>query len=474
MSLARLACALIAVSLVACHSKSHGPADQEDGGDWDDEVDASEVEPPEEDAAAAPEPDDAVDASVSDVTDSGPTGESDAEPNLWRGGKDFDDALPVETTDGLGVLIDTTNANQVDYFSFQGEAGKFYELKTDRHSFSPDNVLKLFDSDRQALAENDDGSLWPGDAIDARLLVEVTKSGTYYVSVQDPYTNAAFFSSSFSLLYYHLNVREITPTTKGFALAQGAGTTALSFEHDDKTGNDYVTVLGELRSDESVFTFEGQADKALIGQSAVAGPKGNGSTFTGGHVRVASASNVLADIDRARGQASIHPPIGAGSHTVSISSVGVTRGDRPYYSVDLVQLKDNPSEQAEAANMTLAGAEPLTFTGTTSRRGLLLARLPVNDVDYFRIDLNASEVMRGTCEGESGGSGVRELSAEFRDSNDVKISSAQETTDRNLVLQSVAVEKADSYYLRLSASVQPTPPSVERWVRCAILINRLQ
>jgi hypothetical protein len=460
----------LVLSLAACHgAKSHGPREEDAAGEWE-EIDASDLETTSE--AAAPEPDDATDAAVSDAADAAQDGESDAEATLWRGGKDFDSALPVSTSDGPGVLIDTKSANQVDFFSFQAEAGKFYELKTDNHAFSPDNVIKLFDSERRAIAENDDGSLWPGDTIDARLLVELAKSGTYYVSVEDPYANPAFFNSSFSLLYYHLNVREITPTTKGFALAKAAGPTGLSFEHDEKTGYDYVTVLGEMRSDESVFTFEGQADKALIGQSAVAGPEGNGSTFSGGHVRVANASNLLADIDRSRGQVSIHPPIGAGSHSVNILSAGAAPGEHPYYSLDLVQLKDNPSEQADVANTMLAGAEPVTFTGSSARRGLLLARLPANDVDYFRIDLNAGEVTRASCEGESGGSGVRELSAEFRDSSDTKIASAQETMDQNLLLQPITVDKTGSYYLRLSASAQPMTPPVERWVRCAILINR--
>jgi hypothetical protein len=269
-----------------------------------------------------------------------------------------------------------------------------------------------------------------------------------------------------------LSFREITSSTKGFAIAQSSGATQVAFEHDEKSGNDFVTVLGELRGDESVFSFEGQADKALIGQSAVAGPEGNGSTLTGGHVRVANAGSLLADIDRGRGQAAIHPPIGAGSHTLTIARAGAAPGEHPYYSVDLVQLKDNPREQAEAANNSLSSAEALTFTGSSTRRALLLALLPGNDVDYFRIDLKAGEVVRGSCEGESGGSGVRELSAELRDSSDKTISSARETTDANLILSAVAAQKDDAYYLRLSANAQSLTPEVERWARCAILISR--
>jgi hypothetical protein len=470
----RPACALLAFATFACHHGSKRKGEQPFEHDAGEEPGVEVSSEAAIDAAA----DDADAPSFDNASSDAGAVEGDAEleagsDRTWRGGESFDSALLVPTN-GPGLLIDERSADQVDYFAFQGEAGKFYELTTDRNSFSPDNVMSLFDSDRHALAQNDDGSLWPGDAIDARLLVHIAKSGTYFVAIEDPFTPPDFFGSGpFSLLYYHLTIREITPTTKGFVRAQAAGPTEVSFEHDEKSGYDYVTLLGELRSSEEVFAFQGQADKALIGQAAPGGPEGNGSTFSGGHVRIATAdAGVLAEIDRASGQTNIHPPITLGNHTLSVAAAGAALGGHPYYSLDLVQLKENPGEQAEALNNALSGAEAITFSGSSARRGRILARLPPNDVDYFRFELGAGDVVRGSCEGESGGSGVRELRAELRNSQDEKLSSAQESALDNLALAEFAVDQAGTYYLRLSANAQALGPPVERWARCALIITR--
>lgn len=483
LSPARCLCVLLAVTSAACHKHTRytdQPAN-DDAGSPDDEVDESD------DAAQDP-PDDVsgeTDAGQSELvdadviaTDAGSIAadaESDAdyEGPSTRGGNNFASA-PMITLGGPPLMIDERRADQIDYFAFKAEAGKFYEITTDSSVFSPDNVLKLFDANQQQIAENDYGSLWLDDAIDTRLLVHIAKSGTYYVSIEDLITKADFFTSStLPLLFYHLIVREITDSTPGFAIAKAGSKVPLTFQHDDKSGYDYVTLLGTTSAGDDSFAFQSQADKALIGHVTEGGPDADGSTFKAGRFRVSSDdAGVLAEIDRELNQLDIHPPISAGGVTVSASSAGGTLGENAYYSLDLVQLPDNPREQAEAANNTLAGAETITFKGTSARRGLLLAQLPANDVDYFRLELMANEGVRASCEAESGGSGVRKLVAELRDSSDQVLGSAMESTNQNLSLSAVKVPSAGSYYLRISAGADELAPAINHWVRCVVLVNR--
>jgi hypothetical protein len=480
-------CAFLAVTSWACtHPKRYTDSDAPFGEDASAEEarDAASM-PSAPDAEEADDSEGAEDATTGEIPDAevAPTDagsalsdadtEAGAEGPSTRGGNSFASALLVKV-DAPPLMIDERSAEQVDYFAFQGEAGKFYELKTDNHTFSPDNVLKLFDSEQHAMAESDDGALWPGDAVDARLLVHIAKSGTYYLTIEDPYTTEDFFSSALPLLYYHLSVREITPSTPGFALAKAGEQVSAAFQHDDKTGYDYVTLLGTPGTPAEPFVFQGQADKALIGHVTAGGPQGDGSSFEKGRFRVsAEDAGVLAEIDRASGQANLHPPIGAGSYTLGVDSgLASELGENAYYSLVLVQLPDNPREQAEASNNLLAGAEAITFSGNASRRGLFLAQLASGDVDYFRFDLQAHDAVRASCESESGGSGVRQLRAELRNRQDQPLGSAMESMRENLTLARVEVEQADTYYLRLTASSEQPASPIAHWVRCAVLVNR--
>ncbi|HEX6246042.1 MAG TPA: PPC domain-containing protein, partial [Polyangiales bacterium] len=137
----------------------------------------------------------------------------------------------------------------------------------------------------------------------------------------------------------------------------------------------------------------------------------------------------------------------------------------------LIQLPENPAESAESMNGALGGAEAVTLGGSRGRRGLVLSRLPAGDVDYYRFDLAAKDLVRVSCEAESAGSGVRGLSAEVRDANDQKLAGGAETALANLLTEPVEVPSAGTYYLRLS-SATTEPLAIDPWVRCAVLINR--
>jgi hypothetical protein len=153
----------------------------------------------------------------------------------------FADAVPIAGR----ALVDITEPEQTNHFTFDGAAGDYYELRTTRHTFSPDVAITLYDEAGTLLAQNDDGALWPGDAVDARLVVRLPRTGRYVVEVHDPSTPADFFGGGFALRYYTLSVQAVEAGTPGFRRAdEGAAT----FVTDPESGYAYATVLGELRA----------------------------------------------------------------------------------------------------------------------------------------------------------------------------------------------------------------------------------
>jgi hypothetical protein len=419
-----------------------------------------------------------ADANASEPPDAGDEDEdADAGPIPMSPGTNvsFETALPVDTR-GHGVLQDVRSFSQIDFFSFEAEAGAYYELATGRRSFGPDNVLTLLDPDLNPVAENDDGPRFPGDAIDARLVVRAARSGTYYVRIEDPYTPPQIFSDpSYPLLYYRFWVRALKDHAAGTAHARSASSkpTAVEFFHDDASGYECATLFGELADGEDqVFALSGRAEHALIGQVHKAGMKGDGSSATVAAVTVSDAEHhAIAQIDRDLRQQGIHPPVGDGQFEVRVAGRG-DPGPNGFYALDLVLLPDNPRESDDALNGTPEGAETIDMPGAPSRRGLLLSTLPGDDVDYYQFDVFPNETITLVCEGASGGSGVRGLRAELRDESGATLQSGTETPDANLQLDPLEITQQTKLFLRLSRDVPAAgggESEIEPWTRCVVI-----
>ena len=464
----------LAVVSCSCHVSSRWePADTGDAATLVMNMDAAAtdaVTPAQLDAATMTQPAATFDAGTpaSSARDAGADAQSGGDPNALPANVSFDTARKVPLA-SAEIWQTLHSVDQVDYYSFDAEAGRFYVLSTNRGNFSPDNVISLFDADHKLLAENDDGSLWPGDAIDARLLVRAAKSGTYYVVVEDRTTPPEYFDDRFASLYYQLMVRAIDADTPGFALesANDMAAAPAQFVNDARSGNVYVTLLGTLsEGDRDLFSFSGRADNALIGELLVPGPDGDGSTALLGRVRVASADqHAVGFIDRALGQHNIHPPVTDGMYQLTVSADGKP-GDNGFYVINLTLLPDNPREQFTNSNDTLAMAEPLVWKGSVRRRSLLLAHVPPGDVDYYSFAVEDGDQILVGCEGESGGSGVHALRAEVRDELDKVLAFAVETADHNLLIERVPLMTKGMRYLRLSSDTAVKADMVEPWVRC--------
>ena len=362
---------------------------------------------------------------------------------------------------------------QADYYSFEAQADTFYELRTNRSEVSPNNVISVFDAQHHLVAENDNGALWPGDFVDARLVLRFPQAGLYYVRVEDRVTDDELFRNPFALPFsYRLRIRTIDADTPGFARQDGQDgdePTEVNFEHDANSGNAYVTVLGVL-GEGARFDLVGQASRALIGQLAFAGIAGDGSTAHGVRVQVVQEDGrVVSSIEQERSQVGFHPPVADGRYQVRVKA-DAPAGDNDFYAIDLVLLEDNPTERNEAQNGRMEMAEALQWKGNIRRRAVFLARLPADDVDYYRIDVNPDEHVMVVCEAESGGSGVRGLHAEVLDASQHKLVAADEPSTENLHIADAPVKQAGTYYLRLSGTTPKDGEArVDPWVRCAVI-----
>lgn len=453
----------LVVALCGCHVSSRWQAPP--SGSL---PDASEAPAP----TTTPNLDAGLDAAV-EFDAAGDASSDEDDPNALPTNVSFETARPVEL--GSTTVWQTLhNAEQVDYYSFQGEAGRFYELHTNHGAFTPENVITLYDADRKVIAENDNGSLWPGDAIDARLVVRLPHTGTYYLVVEDRTSPPEYFNSAFAAIFYQIVIQAIDQNTPGFVFenASDLEPAPVRFLNDARTGNAYATLVGLLsEGDRDVFSFSGQDERALIGELLAPGGAGDSSTALLGRVRVANAEqHAVGYIDRALGQHNFHPPVAHGDYQLTVSADGQP-GSNGFYVVNMTLLADNPREQYNDSNTTLAMAEPLMWRGSVTRRSLFLARVPPGDIDYYSMEVAEDEQISLVCEGESGGSGVHALRAEVRDELDKVLVFAVEEPVDNLVIEKVPMKAPGKRYLRLSSEKSQLTEMIDPWVRCLVTIN---
>ncbi|MEY4512350.1 MAG: hypothetical protein RLZZ450_4472 [Pseudomonadota bacterium] len=374
---------------------------------------------------------------------------------------------------GTARLQDVLHFAQDNYFTFEAKAGDFVDLRTSAHTFSPDVKLRLYDPQRTLIAENDNGSLWPGDDVDARLVVRLPTAGRYFVKVTDDQTRREYFSrDTFSLLYYRLDLRVIAPGAEGFVFADHAGQPDVHFALDATSGYSYVTLVGTLEASHlDSFVFAGLENQIVVGHLLGAGLTSPASPAPVDMLRVSSGDqHVLAEVAGALGATKFYPPITTGKNLVTIAAPR-TVGENGYYAVDLVMLPDNPREQHEVENGLLAGAEPLMLKSAGRGRALLLADVPFGEVDYYSLTVARGAQLLVSCEGQSAASGVRKLHAEIRDDKDQTLGVLTESPSHELDIEAFRVPAAGNYYLRLFSDPEPGPQSVEAWVRCVILIG---
>jgi hypothetical protein len=379
----------------------------------------------------------------------------------------FDTATPID----LSVtprIRDVTRPSEVDYYSFDGEAGAYYALSTDYNSFTPNTIIALFDPDKQLIGENDYGVIWPGDKIDSRLVVRLQRNGMYYVRVQNHLGDAPVYPPTF----YHLKIERLSPDADGVTVQTSDKPAKIRWARDMMTGYSYATLLGDFATVHAVaFEVQSQARQILVGHVLPSGPQGTGSTARVGIVSTTDPEgNVLTRIDATGDQQMFHPPLGSATYRVRGELVG-DAGDNGFFAIDLALEPDNPREQAEDENDTREGAEAIDLEQDTmffQHRGLLLSSLSESDVDYYRFDTTQASKISMGCEGQTGGSGVIGLHVEVRDGDDKTLVAADEVPNMNLLIATTPLPAPGTYYVRLSSKTKAMKDPVEPWARCAL------
>jgi hypothetical protein len=395
-------------------------------------------------------------------------------PPSWHSAphSSFETARRIEP-DGTTHLQDELSATQVDHYVFAARAGAYYEITTDALRFSPDNRIELFDAERKQLADNDQGSAWPGDGIDARIIFRATRSEDHYVRVEDLWTPPEAFSSDLPLLFYHLRVRELA-SGPGVAIAGDGAPAELAV--DAASGYSHALLLGAADFEEDVFELHGLAANVLVGRMlrdevAAAGEPND----LWAEVRVTDkAGQPYAIVERAREQYDFHPPIDAADYEVHVvaKEAGRSVEAHAFYALEVVLIPDNPGELADEANATPQGSELIAMEGSSIRRGLLLATLPdESDIDYFYFQGFAGGFAQVICEAESGGSLVRGLEARLEDAEGRVVVTGSETYAFNLELVAEDLASPD-VFLRLSSMTESQPEPRAAWARCGIQVAR--
>jgi hypothetical protein len=393
----------------------------------------------------------------------------------------FETADPIEV-DSKGVFEMIDGREDVDFFSFEGRAGEWMEIRSgsfDSFTFSNTN-LTLFDSERVQIAYNERVDSLSGEEVLARIVTRLPATGKYFVEVGDPY--APPYSAGLSQAY-RLTVTGLVREPDGFTVeADGdPATTPVSFHRwpidPDFIGDSFVvgTFSDSGDVDQFSFTIDAGDVRALSAEVQESGALADGSTTTAGKVWLTGGSGaVIARIDNASGQSLLLPPLEEGTYTLWVSHPEAPVGANDFYVMRTLLLPENPRETADATNGTIASAEPLAKTVSLGREAaFFLSHVSERDVDYFRFDGRAGQSASLYCDSAEGGSGLVGLTVSLRDEADNVLLEATEDPaaprppGTALALEDVAVPNAGSLYVRTTKGSQ-LPDVVGDWVRCAI------
>jgi hypothetical protein len=392
----------------------------------------------------------------------------------------FETADPIEV-DSKGIFEMVDGREDVDFFSFEGRAGEWIEIRSgsfDSFTFS-DTRLTLFDSKRVQLAHNEWVESFPGEDVLARIVTRLPETGKYFIQVGDP--DGPPFSAGLSQAYL-LTVTELTSEPDGFTVeTDGDPATPVSFHQwsidPEFIGDSFLigTFSDASDVDQFSFTIAPGDRRAMSAEVHDSGALADGSTTSAGRVWITGESGaVIARIDNSSGQSFLAPPLEAGNYTFWVAHPEAPAGTNDFYVVRATLQPENPPESADATNGTIASAEPLTKTVALGRdAAFLLAHLTDQDVDYFRFDGRAGQNASLYCDSAEGGSGLVGLNVSLRDETDgvlLEVTEGPETPTASgtaIALEHVAIPESGSIYVRTTKASQ-LPDVIGDWVRCAI------
>jgi hypothetical protein len=416
------------------------------------------------------------------LPDADTSGNPDAPPGGGDGNDSFGDAqeLTVDGPGGQGVIQEPLDH---DFFKFTGTAGAWLHIVTVANPNDDpalvDTVVQLYDESMTRIAENDDAV--PRVNTDSELALRLPATGTYYLEIQefsdwDPASPTAEGDPSYT---YQILITTFDGMAPGILEeTTDAGDmpgTAVAAKFNMNSG----VILGDLNGPGDVDVYSLAVGAAgpgvpLLISSAVApaGDTGYGSTTSVGELYITNMANtqVLAKIVGTDGRFALSPPVQANTtYLLWVKHPGGTAGANDFYFYRFFIGQENPAETetVPGTNDTTTGAESKVFEMGSF---FVLAHLPDGDVDYFRFQATAGQMLSVACTAHSSGSGVTGFRAEVRGPTDVPLSGVTEPSAQTLSIGPLTVATSDTHYLRLSKTGQEAGINGD-WARCGVHVN---
>ncbi|MDE0882024.1 MAG: DUF4215 domain-containing protein [Myxococcota bacterium] len=371
-------------------------------------------------------------------------------------------------------------AGDSDFYRFEGEAGQWIFFTTEANEDDDDalidTVITLYDSNRTRVAQNDD---YDSDKADSRLVMRLPSTDTYYLKVEDAQNmNGGLqrgernFTYTLKLQIMNLDSESVNLETENGNDAENAQVLTWSERYH------YNWIVGDFadENDVDVFSFniptsEEAGDRTQFDMNIFkASASGNGATHKVGRVWVADSDGVIvARKTMPNDFETFSPNLAPGDYTFWVEHPGDSAGSNDFYTLLVYRRSDNDPETEEETNGSLASAESLSLSPNGSlKSAFFLAQLPEGDVDYFRVDLAASQRLSVVCRSRTSGSGVIDLSVAVHDADDNELSSDSEGSDKAYISDANAgLSEAGPLYIRLS-KIGQVEDVRGHFVRCGV------
>jgi hypothetical protein len=428
---------------------------------------------------------------------SGGTSGAGGAPSDGNDTKDTAEAITIGTP--VQAQLNPPDLDE-DWYKFNGTAGQaiyvITQAKTGQDPFDPaylDLVIELHDATGK-IAEQDDPE--PRTSNDPFLMTVLPTTGEYFVRVLEcnkwagPESCApasGITNKDYALVVDNIDFTAVGTVQETEPNETAAQATPITYSPNTSAGAGiyYLSVLhGTFSSETDVdaYSFTLPADLSVDADSRAvarvypqqAGVDGNGSTTSVGEATIVAESdptNVIAKalID-AGGSLDVPLQIGT-SYVVFFKRAPLPTGNNDFYFGLYGMGSGNPLETQEAANNTLATAEPLTASAQAGSY-FIEGDLDAGDVDHFLAGVpgTAAEVVSVACGGERSGSGLRGLTATLLDSSGTAVPSGTgiESATQDLLIDSVSVPAgATSLILKLEATSQD-PNVSSSYYRCGL------
>ena|GEM_PF-1362994 len=393
---------------------------------------------------------------------------------------DNDSFAEARELDINGKLSGAINPpGDVDYFRFQGTAGDWIAITTERVSSNQvnnlDTVVTLYNSSMEQLARNDDDIA--GINSDSEIIYHVAATGDYFLKVEDFSTTREDRDNEGGAGFRYLVKvdRFITENNDFVTVDAERGNDAASandFSFFTAGSRPVGYALGTLTDNGDVDVYRvtippGEARNFRI-QIMPAGPNGYGSTSGLGDIWLTdvSGSTVSAKISNAdQTLFRMSPSLPGGEYLLWLAHPGDAAGANDHYVVKNFIFNENPAEMLDMRNNTQEGAEELPLRDS-DRAGYIISALPDGDTDHYKIELQPNEKVSVFCGSRTAGSGIIDVTAYVRDKSGMTLATGTESATVSIAIRDVTVTSSIAY-IQLDRGAQLTDVTGD-WVRCGI------